>query len=478
MKNKDIAEARIEAVSYPNKGHFSVPETGQRGIVKNVIPGQKVLFRVYKNKNRLLQAHLLKVLEKSPLETREPFCDHFGRCGGCLYQTLPYETQLEMKAQQIRELLAPVLSEDTIFDGIKGSPRETEYRNKMDLSFGNETVDGPLTCGMHKMRTRYTVLDADTCRLAHRDLTMISSEIRNWCAKMELPFYNKLKHTGYLRYLMLRRSETTGEILIVIATSTQMTCDFAPLVERLLSLPLKGSIAGIFQADDDRYADALIADEVHCLYGRDYIHETLLGLTFKITLFSFFQTNTSGAEVLYETARAYVRDSYAAADTAGSRTLPVLYDFYCGTGTIAQIMAKEAGHVYGIEIVSEAAKDAARNAALNGLTNCTFVTGDVSEKLAKLPERPDYVILDPPREGVHEKTLKQLLAYRIPNMVYISCKASSFVADMQFLREHGWKMVRYCLVDMFPETQHVETVCLLSKLSEARNHINCDGQHG
>ena len=460
MKNKDIGEALIESVSYPNKGHFTVSDTGQKGIVKNVIEGQKVRFRVYKNKNHKLSAHLLEVLEKSPLETRMPFCSLFGRCGGCLYQTLPYDVQLEMKSSQIQALFQPILSENTVFDGIKGSPHELEYRNKLDLSFGNETIDGPLTCGMHKTGTRYTVLNADSCRLAHHDLLEAAACIREWCASRQLPFYNKLKHTGFLRYLMLRRSETTGEILICIAASTQMKCDFSPLVSRLLELKLEGSITGIFLADDDRYGDALLADEIHCLYGKDYFFETLLGLTFKVSLFSFFQTNTAGAEVLYDTVRNYVVSSLKEQEKSGN--LPVIYDLYCGTGTISQILAAQASSVYGIEIIPEAVDAAIQNAADNHLSNCTFVAGDVFDRLPELPEAPDYVILDPPREGVHEKTLKKLIDYPIPHMVYISCKASSFVNDMLYLKEHGWQVERYSLVDMFPETQHIECVALLS----------------
>ncbi len=461
MKNRDIGEAVVTSVSYPNKGHFTVAETGQRGVVKNAIPGQKIRFRVYKNKNHLLSAHLLEVLEKSPLETRDPFCANFGRCGGCLYQTVPYEAQLEMKKEQILKLMEPVVSENTVFDGIKASPRELGYRNKLDLSFGNETIGGPLTLGIHKTRTRYTVLDADTCRLAHGDLTRISACVRDWCAENSLPFYNKVKHEGYLRYLMLRRSETSGEILVCLAASTQMSVDFSPLTARLLELDLEGTIAGIFLVDDDRCADALIPDRVHCLMGRDYIYEELLGLRFRISLFSFFQTNTRGAEVLYETVREYVSGSCG--DGAGDRKMPVLYDLYCGTGTIAQLLAERAGRVYGVEIVPEAVEAAVANAKDNGITNCVFLSGDVNEKLAEIPEPPDYVILDPPREGVHEKALRQIIRYDIPRMVYISCKASSFVTDMQYLRDHGWEVSRYALVDMFPETQHVETVVLLSR---------------
>ena len=458
MKRKEVGQALIERVDYPNKGRFHIPETGEKGIVKNVIAGQEVRFRVYKKHKDCVYGNRMEVLKKSPLETREPLCDNFGICGGCLYQTVPYEEQLRMKAEQIHSLLSEVLSEDSVFDGIKGSPHELEYRNKIDLSFGDETPGGPLTLGMHRMGTRYTVLNADSCVLMHPDLIAVMKTVRTFCAEHQLPFYNKLKHVGFLRYLMLRRSETTGEILMVLATSSQMEFDFAPLVAELLALPLSGSFAGIFHALDDRYADALIADEVRCLYGRDFFYETLLGLRFKVTVFSFFQTNTAGAEVLYETVRDYVREG-----SAGS--LPVLYDLYCGTGTIAQILSRECSRVYGIEIVEEAVRAAEMNAALNGLDNCTFLTGDVLATLPELPEKPDFVVLDPPREGVHEKALKKIHAYGIRNMVYISCKATSFVEDMRFLRDYGWKIRKYSLVDLFPETQHVECVCLLDKNS-------------
>ena len=466
MKNRDIASAVIESVDYPNKGRFHVPETGQTGTVKNTIPGQKVLFRVFKNKHHRVEGHLLEVLERSPLETRKSFCDHFGACGGCLYQMVPYEKQLALKEEQVRKLLDPVLDPDSVYDGIKGSSCEMPYRNKMDFSFGNETIDGPLTVGMHRMRTRYTVLDAETCCLAHSDLTAISTCIRDYGREKELPFYNKLSHIGYLRYLMLRRSETTGEILVAIATSSQLEHDYRELVSRLLSLPLEGKIAGIFHVLDDRYGDALMPDETICLYGQDYFYEQLFDLRFKVTLYSFFQTNTKGAEVLYDQVRSYMR-MWTGRDRSGvsqaSLKKPVLYDLYCGTGTIGQILASEASRVYGVEIIEDAVEAARKNAAMNGLTNCVFLAGDVPEVLPTLPEKPDYLVLDPPREGIHPSAIKEILSYEVPELIYISCKASSFIRDMQYLKEGGYRIKRWTLVDMFPETCHVETVVLLTR---------------
>lgn len=477
LRRKDIAEAVIDRVDYPNKGHFTIPETGENGQVKNTVPGQKVLFRVFKKHNGHAYGRLISVTERSPLETRSPFCDISDECGGCMYQRLPYDYQLQMKTDQMQKLLAPVLDEDSVFDGIHRSPRETGYRNKMDLSFGDEVKGGPMTLGMHRLGTRYTVLNADTCALAHPDLPKIAACVRTYCAETGLPFFNKVDHIGYFRFLLLRRSETTGEILVCLATSTQYTHDFSDLVERLRALPLEGKIVGIWHADDDRFADALLPDALHCLYGTDSFTETILGLTFRVSLFSFFQTNTKGAEVLYETVRSYVNDSgmfesesdgpgAGAADAntdTGSGRKPVLYDLYSGTGTIGQMMSPAASHVYGIEIVPEAVEAAKKNAALNGLTNCTFIAGDVPEVLPTLPEKPDYLVLDPPREGIHPTALAEIIGYDVPNMVYVSCKATSFVQDMEELKRHGYKIRRWSLVDMFPETVHTELICLLSR---------------
>ncbi len=461
MKRKDLGSAVIRRLDYPNKGRFLLEESGEEGIVKNVIPGQRVLFRVYKKHKGVVYGTRVEVLEASPLETREPFCEHFGNCGGCLYQTVPYEEQLRMKEDQVLRLLKDIVSPETVYDGVKGSPAETEYRNKIDLSFGDSYVGGPLTLGMHKMGTRYTVLDAECCALMHPDLRTVLKTVRDYFSRREVPFYNKLRHEGFLRYLMLRRSQTSGEILMVLATSSQMEYDFSPLVEELLGLGLSGSFAGIFHAVCDRYADALLPDELHCLYGRDYFYEDLLGLRFRISLFSFFQTNTAGAAVLYDTVREYVR--MAGNERGEDIKKPILYDLYCGTGTIAQVLAENAEHVYGIELVEEAVEAAKANAALNRITNCTFLAGDVFETLPLLPEKPDFVILDPPREGVHEKTIKKLLTNEIRDMIYVSCKASSFVEDMRCFREAGWRIGRYALVDLFPQTCHCELVAKLTR---------------
>ena len=459
-----------------------------------------------------------------------------------------YEKQLAMKSDMVNRLLEEVL-DGAAYDGILGSPDEFEYRNKMEFSFGDEVLDGPLTLGLHKRATTYTVLDADSCRLVHEDIRKIVRATLDYCKENNLPKYNKRIHQGFLRFLLVRRSQTTGELLVYLITSSQMQHDFSAWADRLRKLEISGTFAGIFHAEDDKMADAVNVDVLHTLYGKDYFYEELLGLKFKVTAFSFFQTNTQGAEVLYDAVRRYVTgkipegglfaheaetdiDSVADMDSAdeqiagadnvefahkidsvreiwtaknqlngagtdteisvnslsaGEETdgttqapqrdaeavhAPILYDLYSGTGTIGQMLSPVAGHVYGVELIPEAVKAAEENAALNDITNCTFIVGDVLEKLQEIEERPDYIILDPPREGVNPRALSQIIEYGVGEMVYISCKASSFKKDMAMLREHGWRVKRWCLVDMFPQTMHVETVCLLSKLSGAKHHIS------
>ncbi len=533
LKRKDIAEGVIEKVDYPNRGRIYTEE-GQKVTVKNTIPGQKIRFRVFKKHKDRVEGNLLELLEKSPLESREKVCEIFPDCGGCLCQTMPYEKQLAMKSDMVNRLLEEVL-DGAAYDGILGSPDEFEYRNKMEFSFGDEVLDGPLTLGLHKRATTYTVLDADSCRLVHEDIRKIVRATLDYCKENNLPKYNKRIHQGFLRFLLVRRSQTTGELLVYLITSSQMQHDFSTWADRLRKLEISGTFAGIFHAEDDKMADAVNVDVLHMLYGKDYFYEELLGLKFKVTAFSFFQTNTQGAEVLYDAVRRYVTgkipeggrfaheadtvskvgfeqeddtvsnvefahkiDSVreiwtaknqlngAGTDTeisvnslsAGEETdgttqapqrdaeavhAPILYDLYSGTGTIGQMLSPVAGHVYGVELIPEAVKAAEENAALNDITNCTFIVGDVLEKLQEIEERPDYIILDPPREGVNPRALSQIIEYGVGEMVYISCKASSFKKDMAMLREHGWRVKRWCLVDMFPQTMHVETVVLMTR---------------
>lgn len=471
MKKGEIYEGVIEKVEFPNKGFVYVD--GQKVIVKNGIPGQKIRFMINKKRSGRAEGRLLEVLEKSPLETREPVCSIFPACGGCMYQTMAYEDQLHMKEEQVRSLLDGAVNEwkknsskdlpSYKWEGIHGSPIEFRYRNKMEFSFGDEYKDGPLSLGLHKKGSTYDVLTAGDCKLVHEDMTKILLCVWEYFRSRGASYYKKMQHTGFLRHLLLRRGVTTGEILVHLVTTTQEQWDMEPLVQELLSLPLEGKIVGIMHILNDSLSDVVQSDETRILYGRDYFYETLLGLQFKVSTFSFFQPNSLAAEVLYSVVRDYI------GDTKGQE----VFDLYSGTGTIAQLAAAVAKEVIGVEIVEEAVEAAKENAERNGLTNCRFIAGDVLKVLDELLEKPDTIILDPPRDGIHPKALPKILAYGVENIVYISCKATSLARDLPAFLEAGYQLERACCVDQFCETVHVETVCLLSKLN-AKQHIEVE----
>ena len=463
MKKGEIYEGIIEKVDFPNKGYVNID--GEKVIVKNGIPGQKVRFMINKKRSGRAEGKLLEVLEKSPLEVREPVCKIFPACGGCMYQTMSYEEQLKMKETQVKGLLQEAVGIDTDlhWEGIHGSPIEFGYRNKMEFSFGDEYKDGPLSLGLHKKGSTYDVLTASDCKLVHPDMTAILSCVLDFFTELGAVHYKKMQHTGYLRHLLLRRGVTSGEILVHVITTNQAEYDYAPLVSRLLALPLEGKIVGIMHIINDSLSDVVQSDETRLLYGQDYFYETLLGLRFKISTFSFFQPNSLAAEVLYSIVRDYIGDTKD----------KEVFDLYSGTGTIAQLLASVAKEVIGVEIVEEAVEAAKVNAALNGLTNCRFIAGDVLKVLDDLTEKPDMIILDPPRDGIHPKALPKILAYGVENIVYISCKPTSLARDLPAFLAAGYEVQRSCSVDQFCETVHVETVVLLSKLN-TKQHIEVE----
>ncbi len=478
MKKGEIFEGIVEKTSFPAKGVVEVD--GRKVTIKDALPGQKIRFSITKMRSGRAEGRLLEVLEPSCVEQREGACPHFGICGGCVYQTLPYEEQLKLKEAQVRELLEPVLGEVPM-EPILGSPRVFGYRNKMEYSFGDEVKGGRLSLGLHKKASFYDIVTVDGCRIADEDFAALIVATRDYFEEKGIPFYQKMRHTGYLRHLLVRKAVKTGQILVSLVTSSQterweiaaagtetqvgesaqqkIAFDEAAVLdgwkEMLLSLPLQGSFAGILHTVNDSLADVIQNDRTDILYGQDYFYEELLGLRFRISPFSFFQTNSLGAEVLYEKAREYV----------GATDGKVIFDLYSGTGTIAQILAPVAEQVVGVEIVEEAVEAARENAALNGLSNCRFIAGDVLKVLDDLTEKPDLIVLDPPRDGIHPKALPKIINYGVDRLVYISCKPTSLARDLVTLLAGGYRVEKVCAVDMFPNTAGIETVVLLSRTS-------------
>ena len=473
MKKGQVYEGSVVRVDFPNKGIVCVGE--ETAVVKNSLPGQKVKFSVNKVRKGKAEGRLLEVTEKSPLETGRT-CSLFGLCGGCTYLSLPYEEQLKVKEEQVKRLLDSVLNkqeEAWIFEGIKGSPKAYEYRNKMEFSFGDEYKDGPLALGMHKRGSFYDIVTVADCEIVDADYRLILQSVRDYFARAKVSFFHRMSHEGYLRHLLVRKASRTGEILVALVTTSQDPWQGEMAVEGsldadalitgfkdlLLSLEqdgkLVGKFAGILHITNDSIADVVQSDHTELLYGQEYFYEELLGLKFKISTFSFFQTNSYSAEVLYQTARDYVGDLGGSDKT--------VFDLYSGTGTIAQLMAPAAGKVIGVEIVEEAVEAAKKNAAANGLDNCEFIAGDVLKVLDEVKEKPDMIILDPPRDGIHPKALPKIIAYGVEHIVYISCKPTSLVRDLEVFLENGYRVDKAVAVDQFPWTANVETVVLLSQ---------------
>lgn len=449
MKKGDIFEGKVIRTEFPNKGIIDIE--GQKVIVKNALEGQVVRFSINKKRRDKVEGRLLEVIEPSPLE-QPAACKHFGICGGCRYQNLSYEQQLDLKKRQVEELIEKNgLSFD--IENIYGSPITEGYRNKMEFTFGDEEKDGPLALGMHKKNSFYDIVTLDDCRIVDPDFNVLLQAILKYFKEKGETYFHKIRHEGFLRHLVMRRSVKTGDILINLVTTTQSQLDESEFVNMILAQKIDGKVVGILHTLNDNLADVVQSDETKTLYGQDYFYEYLYNMRFKISPFSFFQTNTLGAEVLYDKVREYV----------GETKDKLIYDLYTGTGTIAQMLASVASKVVGVEIVEEAVEAAKKNAVDNHLDNCEFIAGDVLKVVDNLTKKPDILVLDPPRDGIHPKALTKIINFNVDEMVYVSCKPTSLMRDLLVFREAGYEVKRACLVDMFPGTVHVETVVLLSK---------------
>lgn len=474
MKKGEVCEGKVERYAFPNKGYVTIEN--REICIKGALPGQRVRFVIKKLRKNVGEGRLLEVVEPSDIEDVTPKCPHFGACGGCTYQTMSYENQLALKEEQVKCLLAPFMTDKAVWEGIKGSPLREAYRNKMEFSFGDEYKDGPLALGMHKKGSFHDIVTVDHCMIVDSDYNHILRAVLSFYAEKQIPFYKKMQHVGVLRHLVVRQVMCSKDILVNLVTTTQSrdgrqtengeilhleddelseSLCLEELKDVLLALPLHGKIVGILHTHNDSLSDAVIPEKIVKIYGQDYLYEKILGLTFKISPFSFFQTNSLSAEVLYETVRAYV----------GETKDKMIFDLYSGTGTIAQMLAPIAKKVIGVEIVEEAVEAAKENAELNQLTNCEFIAGDVLKVIDEIQEKPDIIVLDPPRDGCNPKALEKIIDYGVEEIVYISCKPTSLARDLEMFEARGYYVKRACAVDQFVGTVHTESIVLLSHKS-------------
>lgn len=450
MKRGSELSVKIEKTQFPSTGMGYAED--KIIYVKNAFPGQTITGRVKKKKEEYAELKLLSVEEKADYEV-ESVCSHFGLCGGCSSQTIPYEKQLEFLSEEVKSLFKEADVDMGEYLGIMGSPDQWEYRNKMEFTFGDEAKGAPLSLGMHMRGKSFGIVTVDDCKLVDEDYRKIIKLTVEYFRGTDLPYYRVMKAEGYLRHLVIRKAQNTGEILVNLVTTTQIDFDLGEYVKLLKDQSYKGNLVSILHTENDSRSDAVIPEKVNVLHGKDYIRETLLGLQFNISPFSFFQTNTKGAESLYSIVKDFMGDSQD----------KVVFDLYCGTGTIGQIVAPNAKKVVGIELIEEAVEAAKENAKLNGLDNCEFLAGDVAEIIKTVKDKPEIIILDPPRTGVHPKALDYVIKFNAPEIIYVSCNPKSLVNDLNVLTEKGYKVVQTKVKDMFPNTPHVETVVKLIK---------------
>lgn len=385
-----------------------------------------------------------------------PVCEHDEFCGGCIYQGVPYSEQLAIKEGEVKGLFAEKRICPKTFDPIEGCPDQYRYRNKMEYTFGDMVKGGPMCLGMHKKRNFMSIITVDQCQLVDEDFNRILRFTLDFAAERGYSHYHKKSHRGLLRHLIVRKGMRTGELLVNIVTSREEGFDEEAYTAGLRALSLDNEIAGVLRTFNDNLADKVTCEELKILYGRDYYMEEILGLKFRVSAFSFFQTNVEAVERLYSEALALIDDF--AGKTA--------FDLYCGTGTISQVLALKAKKVVGVEIVEEAVEAARENAKLNGLDNCRFIAGDVFKVLQTVEEKPEVIVVDPPRVGMSLDAVEKIAGYGVPQIVYISCNPKTLAINLQQFEYLGYRVEYAKAFDNFPWTKHTECIVLLSRKGE------------
>lgn len=450
MKKRDVIELNIDTLEFG--GEASGTYEGRKVSVKNAIPGQTIKALIKRIKKEKVEGKLLSVIERSPLETDE-VCNHYDVCGGCSILSIPYEKQLEIKANQLNTLFEESGHGELKDFTVLPSTKNLEYKNKMEFTFGNETIEAPLALGMHMKTKSNSITTVDTCIIVDEDYRKILKSTVDFFAEEGLSFYKVMKREGFLRHLVVRKGHNTKEILVNIVTTSQLDYNFEPYVKMLLDLDTEATISGILHTTNDSFSDAVVCDKLDVLHGKDYIYEELLGFKFKISPFSFFQTNTSGAEVLYQAVIKLLKN-------AKDR---VLFDLYSGTGTIGIICSSHVKEVIGVEIIKEAVDMAKENCQINGVSNAHYIAGDVKDVVSGLETRPDIIVLDPPRGGMHPKAIEDVLSFNADEIIYISCNPKALAQELNRFKASGYVVNSHIGVDQFPNTNHVEVIVFMSK---------------
>jgi 23S rRNA (uracil1939-C5)-methyltransferase len=457
--------------------HVKVLDAGAKGVsvakapdgkvvfIPNVVPGDVVDVQTFKKRKSYYEGKAIRFHEFSEFRTK-PVCEHFGVCGGCKWQNMKYEQQLIFKQNEVKNHLQRIgkinLPE---FEPILGSSAQFFYRNKMEFGFSNarwmteqeldstEEIDNKNALGFHIPKMWDKILDIQKCHLQQDPSNAIRNAIRNFAIANNLEFFNPRNHEGLLRTLMIRTA-STGEIMVLIQFFEEQKENRELLLNFITEqFPEITSLQYVINGKPN---DTIYDQKVHLYQGRDYILEEMEGLHFSINAKSFYQTNSEQAYELYKITR----------DFAGLTGNEIVYDLYTGTGTIAQFVSRKAKKVIGVEAVPEAIADAKENAKRNGISNCEFFVGDMkvvfNEAFIAQHGKPDVIITDPPRDGMHKDVIEQILKIAPEKVVYVSCNSATQARDLALMDEK-YMVTRVRPVDMFPQTHHVENVVLLEK---------------
>lgn len=463
LKKGEEVTLEIESAAFRGKGVAKVD--GLAVFVYGTAPGDVVKARIIKKKKNYREAKLLEVLEPSK-DRIEPKCQHANVCGGCSWQHVPYAKQLEYKGQQVADHITRLggLS-DTIIHPAMGSESEFYYRNKMEYSFSNRrwltreeinrdefVDDSGFAAGMHAPGRFDKILNLNECHLQREESFEILDFVRNYCIQHDIPPFDAMKHEGFMRHLMIRNSFHTDDFMVNLVTYQDDQELIKKLSDELLEkFPI---ITTIVNNINDTKSPTSIGRIEKVIHGPGYIVDKIGDHTFKIHPNAFFQTNTAQAERLYETAREF----------ADLKDGEIVYDLYCGVGTLSLFMSQKAEKVLGIELVDVAVQNAKFNAKENNIGNVSFIKGDMkdvfTQEMVDKFGAPDVLITDPPRAGMHPDVVKRLKELKVPKLVYVSCDSSTMARDLKELAE-VYDILEVQPVDMFPQTYHVEAVAKL-----------------
>ena len=462
-KNKRIILNNVSITDYAAEGKSLVRVEGKVIFVSGAIPGDTVDIQIGKSKKDWAEGRAINIIEPST-DRVVPFCKHFGTCGGCKWQMLPYHKQLQFKQQEAEQNLIRI-GKTAIPDllPIIGSEKTTAYRNKLEFTFSNkrfltneeigseESIIQQNALGYHAPRIFDKVIDIQECHLLDPVNNEIRNTIRDFAKEKGFAFYDIKEHTGWLRNIIIRYT-STGELMVNICMNHDEETDRILLLDHLLKkVPV---ISTLLYTINPKWNDTIYDLTPQVYFGKGYVTEKLGNLEFIISPKSFFQTNTKQAENLYAVAK----------DFAGLTGNEVVYDLYCGTGSIGIFVSDKAKKIIGVEVIEDAIEDAKKNAALNNIDHAHFFAGDVikicNDDFFKTHGKPDVVITDPPRVGMHEKLVIKLLEMESPKIVYVSCNTATQARDIALLSEK-YTVEKVQPVDMFPHTHHIECVALL-----------------